>query len=486
MEHFLLLTAIAVALIATVWAAFMPGKRAESNDRQGLLPAEIAALILPLAGFLATLPSRAPFAAGQGLGVGFLLGGVAALAVAALLRRCRTDAAAAIALAIPTVTITLALLLLRATLIDSLLGIAIGDFAVTFLLVQAAGATTPRSNLLMGAGFAAALAGVAALGAFRDPRTPEIVKGLWSAVAVLFSATAALLSLVAASLRGASEGGRRVGFGAVVALGLAAVTGVVLGVKVIDDRRLIADLLIGLAAFPLLRFLRSADGAASARPYAASGPILALLTVVSVSMVGGQLLQGYGFGLALLALYAGWAAFGDPHDAPTVRLLLFGTALTLYRVFLARWGDDLRGVGVTDQYAVFGFVVGAAAPGLIANLLGGIRTGAARPCVASLLAGLFALALPASVVLLFGPKCALALLLGAAVAGAFSGELLPIVLVLGIALALDQWNGLLLPYADVSRLVKLRTLGVVLAVLLATLTAARARGDQNAGEGGMS
>src|SRR5437879_843541 len=48
----------------------------------------VTALILPIVVFLATLPSSPPFfAAGHGLGVGFLIGGVAGLLAAWLILR---------------------------------------------------------------------------------------------------------------------------------------------------------------------------------------------------------------------------------------------------------------------------------------------------------------------------------------------------------------------------------------------------------------
>jgi hypothetical protein len=54
-----------------------------------------------------------------------------------------------------------------------------------------------------------------------------------------------------------------------------------------------------------------------------------------------------------------------------IALLLLGTVLLLYRLFASRWDDALRGVTLTDHYAFFGFLVGAALPGLLAGVLAG-------------------------------------------------------------------------------------------------------------------
>jgi len=180
----------------------------------------------------------------------------------------------------------------------------------------------------------------------------------------------------------------------------------------------------------------------------------------------------------MIAMYVAWACAGGSTSPAALRLLLFGTALVLYRAFLGRWSDDLHGIGVTDQYAIFGLVVGAAAPALISGLAAGVRLGrpeGARPLISASLAGLLILAVPGCVTLIFGLKCALALLLGAALAGVFTADYLPLLITIGMALAMDQWNDHLLPYADLSRVVKLKVLAILLAIVITSVAVAAGR-----------
>ena len=41
-----------------------------------------------------------------------------------------------------------------------------------------------------------------------------------------------------------------------------------------------------------------------------------------------------------------------------VRLVAFGALLALYRLFSSRFESELRGVGLTDHYALFGLLFG--------------------------------------------------------------------------------------------------------------------------------
>src|SRR5947209_8879742 len=89
MERSLLWSALALGCVGTLCALALIRVRTGSRGWLDLVarPYLVTALAAPLLVFLATLPSRAPFAPGQGFAKGFLLGAAGALLAAALLLR---------------------------------------------------------------------------------------------------------------------------------------------------------------------------------------------------------------------------------------------------------------------------------------------------------------------------------------------------------------------------------------------------------------
>jgi hypothetical protein len=212
----------------------------------------------------------------------------------------------------------------------------------------------------------------------------------------------------------------------------------------------------------------------------------------------GLLLIGAWLAVSLSAVFAqepevSEATGGEITDTPAVaanllRLGLMGVALLLYRVFSSRFESELRGVSLTDQYAAFGLILGAMLPGLLTGFL--LRpfteTTAPAPRMARLcVVAALVLAVPALVLILWGTKCALALILGLALAitllpsatvpGMPSKEalppglrLLPTLFALGVCLALAQWTHHILPLTELTRADK-ESLTLKLMALLAVL-----------------
>jgi hypothetical protein len=227
-------------------------------------------------------------------------------------------------------------------------------------------------------------------------------------------------------------------------------------------------------------------------------PLLAILLATSGFLVAFQMLQGFGASVVVLALWLVipaamlYAPATDSEAAEDnralyagmVTLLLFTTGLLLYRLFAARWTGFLRGVSLTDQYALFGLIIGAALPSLLAATPMRLRPQSDASSLLTLaVCGALALLAPGAVLLFFGAKCALALLIGLALGSAqlFVGTqgsiasvgFFPALLALAVALALCQWSGLILPaVADLTRAAKVRWLVGLLAGLTVLLLAA--------------
>ncbi len=525
-------------------------------------PYLIAAVVLPLLVFIATLPSHGKFfAEGQGLGKGFLLGAVCALLAALVpllageggeLRRRRIGATVAAPCGMGLVAAVTPLLMLRASLLDTLLGAAIGWFCVTFLVLIGMlqrEDTTERPGVLSvvtGTGFAILTCGVAALGEMRgtvDLTATSTVS--WSVLGMVFAAGVPFALLLSGVLNagltlvfgqmpgmaGLARSGEtilpdalsrntalrlwRLALASLVLLAL----GKLLAARVVDteNHKLALHLfeVMGLGLFggaaawwvaaSARRLERETPGNAGVIAWQ-NNAVAALLLLAGI-MVAFQRLAGFGVGLLLIGawlavslsvVFAQEPETGESDslsaDTPVVaanllRLGLMGVALLLYRVFTSRFESELRGVSLTDQYAAFGLLLGAVLPALLTGFLLRPFTATTTPgpriarlCVVAALV----LAIPALVLILWGTKCALALMLGLALAitllpstaptSAASPKetlspalrLLPALFALGVCLALAQWTHHVLPLTQLTRVDK-ETLTLKLIAVLAVL-----------------
>ena len=462
------------------------------------------ALALPILGFLVTLPTNHPlFSAGHGLGSGFLIGGAAALVTAWSVFRQRGAIALSAPLGIACAASALPLLFLRGSVVDALIGVAIGWLATTFPLFLAtrtdsenADTSAISGTLVAGVGFAAAICGLAALGIWRDELTPALARTTWSAVAILFGAVGSLMALIAQYvLPKDNASGIKTLMPTLVFAAVGAIVMKLFSVKIAPEPRLFMVTLAGLLAWPaalwLLRDARARDAARN--PQSALGlPPLAVLVIAAGFIAAYQMLQGFGAGIFVLALFLS-AAVGPRRSGAEISLLLFATTLMLYRVFATRFNDDLKGVVLTDQYALFGLIFGALLPGIMASLVGRRSSAGTGGVLTLILAGTLALIAPAAIVLLFGGKSALALLLGLALGsvqllrgtnGTSPGlSQLPGLFTLAVALALNQFTGKILPLTEMTRLHKVQLLcwlvaGVVAALVLAGATSRPSKGTE--------
>ncbi|HZP85149.1 MAG TPA: hypothetical protein VFB21_26235 [Chthonomonadaceae bacterium] len=478
MERSLLWSAFAIGWIGWLYGFLLTRTRQAGQERSGIpRPFVMAAGGLPLLVFLATLPSRPPFAAGQGFGRGFLLGGLAALLAgwtawhacrnlsgtgADMRSASRAAAAVAAPFALALVVAATPLLFLRETLLDALLGGAIGWLCVSLTLLLGTRYRQEEADaplalpLVAGTGFALTVCALAALGEFRAKAAlTSGVTASWSAQGLAFAAgvpfalllgalPTAFFARIALKLplagffarlfgglfpdEAAQNAGVRVwrmALSAILLLGL----GKLLALRVLEQPHLFRvmglGLLVGLAAWWL---------AAGQNALAGNGwyGALAALVVLAGAMAAFQMLAGFGVGLLLIAAWlvvgacvafalepGAESGIGESRlslAAEATRLALFGVALLLYRLVMTRFTSDLKGVSLTDNYALFGFLAGALLPSLLSGFL--LRPGTPMTAGSALfrlvLTALLVLAAPAFILLLWGAKCAVALVLGLA------------------------------------------------------------------------
>jgi hypothetical protein len=323
----------------------------------------VVAAALPLLVFLFTLPSRPPFAAGQGWGTGFLIGGLGALLAGwgALGTRSflgtPAQAMGAIAgtCAMAVAAIGVPLLWMHGTILDGLTGAATGWFCVAFLILAGLLISTfntegeqrrreevfipcaslPLLTLVAGMGFAATLCAVVGLGVYRRPMSVgDVGPGApWSSLALVYAAGIPFVLLLSAlpnrlfvrmalklpfarllavfsgrlfsdeEAREAAVRAWRLIFSLAVMLGLAKL----LAVKAIPHDAIFyvaaEGMVAGLIAWWLLR---DGMGFKSASRNAWLFP-LAVMVLLTGCMAGFQMLAGYGVALAATGM---WLAAG--------------------------------------------------------------------------------------------------------------------------------------------------------------------------------
>ena len=343
------------------------------------------ALALPIIVWAATLPVTPPFSAGQGFGRGFLLGGVGCLAASWVVWRAANmgalsgRAAACAPLFAALAVICAPLLWMRGSVIDALLGAGAGWVGVSLVLLLR-DELEFEARVFSGAAWMAALCGAAALGVYRDFIFSDVARGTYSALSVALAASVAVALLLAALIapntpqNGGVTPRFALGQGAAMLLVTALPLGAaaLLALKIVGDADLAYVVAIGVCAGFLLRAVTRDQSAAW------SGPAAALIALCAW-MAAYQLSQGFGVGLMIIAAWplAITAFWSRAEAAPTATsaatampiTLAFAAVLLLGRLFATRFAADLRGAGFEDQYALFGFIAGAALPALGAALL---------------------------------------------------------------------------------------------------------------------
>ena len=558
MERTLLWGTVGVSLVTLLCGLLLAARRGQEGTNAPPLPRVwlgMALGLIVIAAF-ATLPSRPPFAAGQGLGIGFLLGGIGALGSLLIAARAlrpsdgmdggsgtRATAAMAAPGALAVLLTALPLLFLRSVMVDALMGLAIGWLVVTILLLLALSSGVQRQERLLlpltaAFGFAATLCTLASLGETLNavPFIAADKQVSWGALGLLLASGVPfllLLSALPAALLGrlalklplvplllrllqrpldtdSSQQSAARGARLLLALVLLLLFSKLLAGRLLEPEpvlpAVVIGILIGLVPWWLTAEQTRRDASGEGSAWQTAG--LAALTVTAGFLAIFQLWGSIGFGIALLAAWlVGGSALSGALEAEAVsapdtaafgqtasrllRLLLFGVALLLYRLFTLRFDSDLRGAQLSDQYALFGLFSGVLLPALLAGLLlrsESVPLSPVRALLRLLCAGALTLAAPAALLTIWGPKCMLLLFFGLGLAIVLAEAapsasrtnpglpteatlLLTALIALAVALALTQWTHHVLPMAALTRAHKIRLLAWAVGGLIALLLA---------------
>lgn len=420
-----------LALIISAWRLrALPDKASAPVSPLALWLAPALAIIL---GFLATIPSAPPFAPGMRLGIGYLVGGAAGLAMLCLAlmaqaKRIADRPAAGLYL----MASGLGLVLLGVTPLyaflygypnDALIGFALGAVLVNVLTRVLGG---PERAL----DWFGLVAVVVAASQFLGVQHFEAAARLNRDCGLLVASAGLVGLLVAAELSGQKWLDRDRPIIPLVSSGIAFILSLLLlhlipfTMPSLRGSLTVADLTIVTGAISgvlLLWFLYSTTHTGNGAARALGASLLALLLLT----LGYKLLAGYGISLALLTILslAGcvlgltYAADGDAaaplHLAARglLAILQLAAGVLVFRLFLSHLAPRYT-LDLEQQFVLIGLLVGLGA----ALLLAGLR--AQRPALTvpatalTLFAALLALLIPSLIYMVWGDKAIAGLLLG--------------------------------------------------------------------------
>jgi hypothetical protein len=478
-----------------------PSSPDRPRPQEAILPSLVTVVVLILLGFLATLPTHPPFAAGQRLGGGFLAGGIFALA-AAWMMRTRIGGYATAMCAWATLGVGLTFWEFRGYPDDALMGFALAACLVAFLTTHHA----PLINTYLVATVALVAALLMAEAHFSARSPGGVSERLWN----VFPLTLSALGLVAGTLSQCVRRMKphRTWAGAtleyLIALFVLGGGAWWLTQNLLDAPSLFLPVATGIVSGAVLslfvqgfRVQGLGFGKSEASDYpstlnsqpfthAALPALVVLLTYLNCV----RTLSGYGAALGALAMLTFFLSTDAERSTERQPLTIpFASALVvaaLFRLFLD-W-NDLEGVRLSlyTHYVTFGLTIGIVVPWCLREMGNG-ETRAWGNVVSRLLLGFACIALTPLVFVFWGFNAVAGL-----VAGLFFAELLaplpafsqqserrqfPLnLLTFGVTLVALQFTHLLVnSESGVTRLVKIRVaeVGIGMAVVLLLARAAR-------------
>ena len=374
--------------------------------------------------------------------------------------------------------------------VEAIVAIPVGwlasTFAVTVLAARTSDDVAAARVRMCGLGFAVTLAATAALAIYRDKGAGTALP--WTAAALAAGAAIPLATLVGAL---ASIRIRRAAVHLVVAAVVFSMLAAGASRQLLGQPLLLPLIVLGLGLGVILWWL-AGEGDGETAGGALLADAVAALVVLATFMSAFGRLAGFGVGMLLLSAWlvcnvavrrSLWDRGGPARMETAVRRLFaplaIGIVLLLYRLVATRFPADLEGVGLSDHFALVGFLAGAVTPALLAGFVaqespGGRTVRFVRVALAFVLVA----AIPGVMVVLWSTKIAIALLAGLMLSvfarGVAQGErpaaglLVPPLAVL-MAAGLALWLHPLAQLALQARAERIHLLARVLALLIAAI-----------------
>jgi hypothetical protein len=416
--------AIGVGIAGTLLGlVFGRGEATEDRMRSSWIAA-IISIIAALALFLAAfILKHEPFAYGQRMGYGILIGGI--LGALAGIYATRTGEKSPWSSGIASAgLVSIALLgaglvmLIFANYPQPALGGYIIGAIVSAVIFRFA---FPGLISIEAWGLSAAVLGSTIL--LATFRYWQIFDRFWWRAPLMIVAGAIIAQIVGASF---TREDKRFSLPALIAsiitLGLAAV----FSWKLFPQWSVFFTAIAGIGTFAVIAWL------AGAVPASNSAASICVLSILAFSAIGFKLLAGFGIGIALLAAWAillpALASIRqdkteqDGQDVARVVIfgMFIGVGTLLYRLFLETYSPEIRGLDLRMHYTLIALGFGAVFPfALVSFFPVTSRRDTGWRAVGAVAAGLFAAVLPLAVLVLWGFKATLGFIVGTIAAEIF-------------------------------------------------------------------
>lgn len=482
METVLTWIALVVGAAGAVLVVMLGHSDAQNARARGDWTAAIVTVVITAILFLVTLLSEPPFALGQRLGFGILIGGLlgagAGIYSARVFGRSlwKSGVAAAGLPSIALLGTSLVLLIFPSYPQPALGGFIIGSLvaAVIFRLALA-----ESSVMEVYALSSAVLSGTVLLSIFRF--TDTALRFWWRAPLVILAAAIIAHIASAAFAREDKKLWMPAFAASVITLGLAGV----FAWKVFPDWALFYVAAAGIGTFAIVAWLTAVN------PISTSAASVATLAVVAFSVIGFRLLGGFGVGIGLIAAWSillpSLAAIRRdepeleetaPGPAKSVIYAMFiGAGVLFYRLYLEEYAGNLRGFDIRAHYTFVALALGTVFPFVLMSFFPINRKGIIWRSIGAAAAGFFAAVTPLVVLVLWGFRATLGFLAGTVAAEVFiffiytgvvrpreQGFVRSAILVLAAQVAALQFSGILEPVIELPRMTKVIILASVIVI----------------------
>ncbi len=470
MEIALEWSAVAVGIVGALFGLASGSSKDERKPdiRAVWIVAFVSALVANLL-FIITKPSSPPFAAGERLGLGVLLGGILG-AIAGLVcakagkMHPRTTFSAIGVASLSLLGTGLILFFFSGYPQPALIGFVIG--AITSSVFFKFGVPNIR-GIEYYAFFSAGLCASTILAILRYDAGVDRI--FWRAPLVIGT-------IAVAACFGSIGKASRVFVQATTSSLILVIVAAILAWNIFNSPKVLACAILGILVFGLTALLQNAQLKSSA---ASAG---AAFCILAYSAAAFHFLGGFGIGLGLIAAWAILipalaVCFGEEKSveqtAASLKLAaFFAIGALAYRLFFEYYGAELRGPDFREHYTFIAFLVGAMLPfGLRSFAPVCINRGLKAKLIASGGSGVFAAAIPLAILAVWGFKAAFGFLIGTTAAQLFSmfitssaigdkakGYIEYALYVLGAQWALFSFAGLIGPVAQNARTTRLAIL----------------------------
>ncbi len=418
MESVLSWIAVAIGAAGMLLGILFGDGKGFCQGRRGWTTTLIS-LIATIALFAVTFLRQEPFAYGERLGYGILIGGFLGAVAGLHGTRSWTDSLAAAAiLSAALLGVGLTLLIYPSYPQPAIGGFMIGVLASAIVFRLALGVRSMEVFALC----ATVLSTTVMLAIFRFGITAD--RFWWRAPLMVFATV-----IVAQIIVGSNKTGERNSATTALLTSLIVFAAIaVFSWKVFPERPIFFVSLFGIGTFAIVAWLSSA---ASTYSY---GPAVSTLAIVAFSAVGFRLMAGFGIGMGLVAAFAValplFATLGkeseqnSKEDSVLTRALItamfIGVGVLCYRLFQENYGTQLRGLDLRDHYTFVALTLGAVFPLVISSLFPvAEKRSEVLQNVTAIATGIFAVVVAAAIIVLWGYKAAFGFVVGSVASEVF-------------------------------------------------------------------